>query len=161
MKRWTVTVLGLVLVLAFGVLVASAEDAKEPAGKRLFLTYKCNSCHTIDSVGVAKRAAAEEKAETTATPASTTPKKKPPDLSSVGLDVKADWIAKYMKKLETTKDGKKHMKLFKGTDEELATLSTWLETMKAEKKAADKAAKAEEKAEKADSTKKAEGAETK
>lgn len=149
MKRWMVAVLGLVLALAFGVLVASAEDAKEPAGKTLFLTYKCNSCHTIKAAGVEKKAAEGEADSTTAAS-----KKKPTDLSSVGLDAKADWIAKYMKKLETTKDGKKHMKLFKGTAEELATLSTWLETMKAEK-----AVKADS-TEKTESTPKAEKAET-
>ncbi len=167
MKHRVVTVLGMVLAVALGAFVASADEAKEPAGKTLFLTYKCNSCHTIDAVGVAKRSATEEKEETAATPASTTPKKKPPDLSSVGLDVKADWITKYLKKLETNKAGKKHIKLFKGTDEELATLVTWLGTMKAEKKAADKAEKAETKAEEAEKSEetekaeKSEGAETK
>ena len=132
MKRWTVAVLGLVSALALGALVASAEEAKDPAGKTLFLTYKCNSCHTIKAIGVEKRVAVEKEGEKADEPA-TTSKKKVSDLSSLGIDAKADWITKYLKKLEPAKDGKKHLKAFKGTDEELTTLSTWLETMKAEK----------------------------
>jgi len=163
MKRWTVAVLGIVLFLALGAVVASSEEAKEPEGKTLFLSNKCNSCHTIEAVGVEKKSSSEEKSDSTAATTAATSKKKPPDLSSVGLDVKADWMTKYLKKLETTKDGKKHMKLWKGTDEELASLTSWLETMKAEKKAADKAADSGEKAEKAPekAPEKTEDAETK
>ena len=134
MKHWTVAVLGAVLALAFGVQMASAAEAKEPAGKTLFLSYKCNSCHTVKAVGIEKKAAEPTAGEKAAPPTSTsTSTKKPSDLSSLGLDYKADWITKYMKKLEPAKDGKKHVKTFKGTDEELATLSAWLETMKAKK----------------------------
>jgi len=143
MKRWMVALLGVVVALAFAAVSASAEEAKEPAGKTLFLSYKCNSCHTIKAIGVEKRVSTEKTEEKAEEPAATS-KKKPSDLSSLGLDAKADWITKYMKKLETAKDGKKHLKLFKGTDEELATLSAWLETMKAPKaEGASKTEKAE------------------
>ncbi len=161
MNRWVVAVLCGVVAAALGG-VAWADEAKEPQGKTLFLKYKCNSCHSVEAVGIAKKAVAEEKEEVavtaTATPAA--PKKKPPDLSGVGLDVKADWIVKFMKKLETTKAGKKHMKLWKGTDKELQEVASWLETMKTAKaeKAREKVT-GSEKAEKAEPAEKTEAAE--
>ena len=51
----------------------------------------------------------------------------------MGLDKKADWIAKFITKKETL-DGEKHKKLYKGTDEDLKMLSTWLGSQKAPKK---------------------------
>jgi hypothetical protein len=64
-----------------------------------------------------------------------------PDLSSIGADTKPDFLTKFLKKEATAKDGKKHMKLWKGTDADLATLVAWLGEQKAEKKAeGDKAA---------------------
>lgn len=135
MKRWLVALLcGFVTMASSGVSLA--DEAKEPEGKALFLKFRCNSCHTIDAVGIAKKVAAEDKAEGAekAAPAeAAAPKKKPPDLSSVGLDVKADWMAKFLMKKETSKAGKKHMKLFRGSEAELQTIVAWLETMKAEK----------------------------
>ena len=114
-------------ILAAGAGVALAQGEKAPTGKDLFLTAKCNTCHSITAAGIEKKKATtpEEKAEKT--------DKKPPDLSSVGLEKKADWIAKFLTKKETL-DGEKHKKLYKGTDEELKTLAAWLETQKAPKK---------------------------
>ena len=98
-----------------------------PDGKQIFLTNKCNTCHTIQAIGIEKKKSedaedAKEKSE-----------KKPPDLSSVGLERKADWIGKFMMKTETIK-GDKHPRKFRGTEAELKTLATWLEGQKAPKK---------------------------
>jgi cbb3-type cytochrome oxidase cytochrome c subunit len=167
MNRWVVAVLCGVVAAAMGG-VSWAEEVKDPEGKTLFLKYKCNSCHSVDVAGIAKKVVVEEKeAAVTATKAvaegkdeagaAPASKKKPPDLSGAGIDVKADWIVKFLKKLETTKAGKKHMKAWKGTDKELEEVSGWLATMKTAKseKTADKAAETE-KAEKAEPAEKAE-----
>lgn len=129
MKRWVIAVSGMMVVVALGALAATGEEQKEPAGKTLFLTYKCNSCHSVTAAGIERKASAEA-AEPAAGAAS---EKKIVDLSSTGLDAKAEWLPKYLKKLETTKDGKKHLKGWKGTDEELTTLSAWLMEQKAPK----------------------------
>lgn len=140
MKRITVTTLAAFVALAFAAS-AGAQEAK-PDGKTLFLDKKCNTCHTVKALGIEKRSAmAGEKTGTgTATPAAA--KTKTTDLSSVGLDLKADWMTKFLKREEMTKAKKKHL-LFKGTDEELTTVVTWLEEQKAPKaEAAPKAEKA-------------------
>ena len=96
-------------------------------------------CHSIEAVQIAKKALPDEGESAT--------KMKPPDLSSVGLDKKADWIALFMQKKEKL-DGELHPKMFRGTSSELKTLTAWLETMRAPKK--DKAEKAEVKESKAE-----------
>ena len=135
--------LGTALVLMVGAGSAVADNAKKvPDGKPIFTNYKCSSCHEIASRGITKKAAATPAATpaTPATPATTT-SRKPPDLSGVGLVRKADWIKGYLQKKESIED-RKHMKVFKGTDAELATLAGWLESLKDEKAA--KAMKAKE-----------------
>ena len=138
--------------LAFAVGAAVGDEAAAPAnkGKELFLSNKCNSCHTIAAQSIEKAAKASDtaKATETAKPAETkeapaaapaegaTTTKKAPDLSAVGVDLKADFIVKYLQKLESIKE-KKHMKKFMGTEEELTQLAAWL----AEQKDADAAAK--------------------
>lgn len=152
--RATVTMGLAATFLAFAVAAAVGDEAGAPAnkGKELFLSNKCNSCHTIAAQSIEKAAKASDaaKAPETAKPAetkeapaatpaegaTTTTTKKAPDLSAVGLDLKADFIVKYLQKLETIKE-KKHMKKFMGTDEELTQVAAWL----AEQKDADAAAK--------------------
>jgi cytochrome c len=121
------------------------DETAPPAskGKELFLSNKCNSCHTIAAQSIEKAAKASDAAkapeaakpaETKEAPAAapaegTTTARKPPDLSAVGVDLKADFIVKYLQKLETIKE-KKHMKKFMGTDEELTQLAAWLAEQK-------------------------------
>jgi len=102
-----------VLVLVAFVLPARAED---PPGKKLFVDNKCNTCHSIESQGIAKTMASS----------------KAPDLSNVGSEHNAEWISKYLMK-EETKNEKKHMKAWAGTKEDLETLSKWLESLKTKK----------------------------
>ena len=136
MKRWTVIAMSAVALLAWGHV---SWAAKAPDGKPVFLKYKCNMCHSIEAVQIAKKALPDE--------GETATKMKPPDLSSVGLDKKADWIALFMQKKEKL-DGELHPKMFRGTSSELKTLTAWLETMTAPKK--EKAEKAEAKESKAE-----------
>jgi len=57
--------------------------------------------------------------------------KKIVDHSGVGLKYSNEWIKRWLLKQEE-KDGKKHKIKFKGTEEELETLSKWLAEKKAE-----------------------------
>ena len=150
MKRMVaVTAATLLLGAAGGVSFAGeAAPAADAPGKAIFIKSACNSCHTLAAQGIAKKpstsggeataakeaapaegAAAKEDAATTEGAATGTEKKKPPDLSAVGLERQADWIVKYLQKLETIKE-KKHMKKFKGTDDELTQLAAWLASQK-------------------------------
>ena len=135
--KWILT--GAVAAAVLGASIsppAFAADKKAPDGKPIFTQYKCASCHSIEAQGITKKKGeAAEPAEGAETA------RKPPDLSSVGKDHNAAWITAYLKKKEA-RDGKKHLKMFRGTDAELATLAAWLETLKADKpEPKDKAAK--------------------
>jgi cytochrome c2 len=104
----------LVLLCAFAlVALAIPVRADDAPGKKLFVDNKCNSCHSVDSQGIAKTMASS----------------KAPDLSKVGADHDAAWFSKYLMKEETLND-KKHMKAWTGSKEDLETLTKWLETLK-------------------------------
>lgn len=136
MKRIVVVLAaGLLVAAAWGVVSAEeAAPAKEAPGKAIYLKYTCNSCHTMAAQSIEKKASASE-AEASGTKEaaaskeageeSSSSKKKAPDLSAVGTEREAEWIVKYMQKLEAIKE-KKHMKKFKGTSEELTQLAAWL-----------------------------------
>ena len=94
----------------------AARAAGEAPGKEIFLAQKCNTCHTIDSQKIART--------------STSDKMKGPDLSNVGGEHLAPWIAQWLKKEVAATDGKKHMPTWKGTDAEMKTLTDWLSTLK-------------------------------
>jgi mono/diheme cytochrome c family protein len=100
---------------------------KSEEGKAVFQKYKCRSCHSIEAQGITLK---ELEGETEKTD------KKPPDLSGVGLDKKAEWFVLFLQKKEKL-DGELHPKKFRGTDAELKKLVAWLETLK-EKPAAKK-----------------------
>ena len=102
-----------------------ARAAETRDGKAVFLENKCNNCHTVKAAGIEKKKAADAEASTTEKKSD----KKPPDLSGVGLERKADWIAKFLMKTETIK-GEKHEKKFKGPEADLKLVSAWLETLK-------------------------------
>jgi len=111
--------ISIVFLFACFVLVGSAICADtEPAGKKIFVDSKCNVCHSIDSQGVAKKGTAAKPGD-----------KKFPDLSTVGDQRTADWIAKFVSKKEVL-NGKKHSKGWTGKEEDLKTLTEWLASLK-------------------------------
>ena len=129
MKRlgWT---LGVAIAAAgLTATPAAAATDKAPDGKPIVTKYQCGSCHSIASQGIVKKTVP---ADAPAEP--DTDKKKPPDLSAVGVKRSAEWIAAYLSKKEAI-EGRKHIKKFRGTDAELATLAAWLATLKDEKAA--------------------------
>lgn len=83
----------------------------DDAGKVVFETSKCNTCHTVTSASIDSK------------------KKDAVDLSVTGSTYKADFFTKYLKK-EAKIGDKAHKTAFKGTDAELASLTKWLESLK-------------------------------
>ncbi len=106
----------LLLVFQVGILIAAET---EPAGKKIFVDSKCQICHSIQSQGIEKKGAAVKPDD----------KKAPPDLSTVGDQRTADWIAKFVAKKEAINE-KKHPKGWTGKEEDLKTMSEWLATLK-------------------------------
>ena len=132
-----IALLGLVL---FWAGAQTADKEKAPPGKEVFLQYKCNSCHSVESQKIAIKKSDEEEDEEAAED-----DKEPPDLSGVGLERNVEWMSKYLLRKEKI-DGKVHRKKFRGKAPELKDLTAWLSTLKADpkgaKKGAEKAAEA-------------------
>lgn len=92
----------------------SVGQANKADGKKLFTEYKCASCHNIESQGIVKKRANG---------------KQPSDLSNFGGNINASQLTNYLKKKENI-NGKKHPLMFKGSDEDLNTLTKWLMNLK-------------------------------
>ena len=99
---------GAVMVAALVALGATANAATD--GKEIFLGQKCNMCHAVSSAGI--------------TP---TGKIKAPDLTGLASKEDAAWLGKFLKKEAPDKKGKKHIKPFTGSDEDLTALVGWLQ----------------------------------
>jgi mono/diheme cytochrome c family protein len=105
------------VAVAFGfALVTGAGAAFAADGKELFVSSKCVKCHSVEAQGVAAKPKAGEEDEVK-------------DLSKVGNERTADWIAKFLRK-EADIDGKKHKLKFRGGDADLQTLAAWLASQK-------------------------------
>lgn len=110
----------LVLPLALGLLLlqppaAVAAGSADHPGKALFLANKCNMCHSIASLSIARTSKSE--------------KTKGPDLSAVGGQRTAQWLTAWLQRLEKI-EGKTHKKDWKGSDADLAQLVAFLGTLK-------------------------------
>jgi mono/diheme cytochrome c family protein len=119
LKRIKLFIPFLVFVGLIAFALSNVAVGAAPDGKAIFLENKCNMCHTIDAVQIAKISGKP------------TPNG-PPDLSTVGSRHNAEWITKYVKK-EIDQNSKKHMKAYTGKPEDLQTLATWLESLKEKK----------------------------
>lgn len=125
--RFLTMVLGF---LAFFLGTALMPDAARAAdGKELFLKHKCNECHAISAAGIEVAAEDDAGGEDPFGGEEEGEDEEAPDLSSVGKEQTAAWIADYLKKKEKL-DGKKHRKRFKGPEAELKALSDYLAGMK-------------------------------
>ncbi len=114
-------------VVAIGLCAAvpSARAAEPSKGAKLFVKYRCTSCHSVKAVGIEKKAGEAEEGAAEAAKA----KRKPPDLSGIGLDHDAAWFSKWLQKKETV-EGRKHIKMFRGSEAELKELTGWLASLK-------------------------------
>ena len=88
---------------------APSAGAAAPDGKQVFLDQKCNMCHAVSSAGI--------------TPTS---KIKAPDLAGLASKEDPAFLTKFLKK-EADKNGKKHLKNFTGSADELAAVVDWLQ----------------------------------
>ena len=143
MRRCTILVAVLsILCLALALTALADESKKEeskkeeatPAGQQVFSAQKCQMCHTVYSAGVGeppKKESAEEAAdEDTEEAADEAADEGPPDLSLTGTGRTAESLSLFLQKKETLNE-KKHMLKFKGADEDLAAVVSWLLTLKA------------------------------
>lgn len=120
-------------VIALVVAGLGAADDKTLTGEDLFGKYKCKSCHSLEALGIERKASEDDDDD-----------EEGPDLSGVGLEHEADWMAKFLLKKEKL-DGEKHEKKFRGKAEELDTLTVWLASMKVDSLALVKMKAAKEK----------------
>jgi len=107
--RVSVTTLFSFAVVTGASLLAGEASAATLDGKQIFLDQKCNMCHSVSSAGI--------------TPTS---KIKAPDLAGLASKEDPAFLTKFLKKA-ADKNGKKHIKPFTGTDEELAAVVAWLQ----------------------------------
>lgn len=118
---FTLSIVATVVMLAIvysgpGAAPAAAQGAKVLDGKQIFLAQKCNLCHAVSPAGIEATTKSD--------------KMKGPDL--VGLSkTDAKILNGYLRKSAEIK-GKKHVKQFTGSDEEIGALIAWLQ--KQEKK---------------------------
>jgi mono/diheme cytochrome c family protein len=106
----------LTMAVAFATpAVFAAEPAKVLDGKAIFQAQQCNMCHAVSSADIKP-----------------TGKIKAPDLAGKAAAHDAALLAKYLRKQEAI-GGKKHIKPFTGSDEELGALIAWLQKQNAAK----------------------------
>lgn len=84
-------------------------DKGQTDPKSIFRNEKCGGCHTVTAQGI--NGEGEH------------------DLSTVGTRRSFDWIMGFLNKQEKI-DGKKHMKSWKGSDEDQKTIARWLSGLK-------------------------------
>lgn len=104
-------VIAIVALYGFAYTIAS-ED--EPVGKKLFVDYKCNMCHTVKSVGI-------ESKKSNAT-----------DIVELEKEKTAEFWINYLMKKEKL-NGKDHKTSFNGKEEDLKKLVDWMMTLKKDK----------------------------
>ena len=106
---------------------ADAKEAKKVVdGKPIFLKHKCTMCHEIGTQKILREG------KTSADTTWITTVGRAPDLSGVGHVRGEKWIRGWLKKTEAI-HGRKHLLMFKGSEEELVTLAKWLESLDDEK----------------------------
>lgn len=115
MKRtigFTLSVLLTVFLLAVLYAGPAAGQAKLD-GKAIFMAQKCNMCHSVPAAGITKTTKSEKMAG--------------PDVVNIKTD--AATLTKYLRK-QADLNGKKHVKAFTGSDEELGALVAWIQAQK-------------------------------
>ena len=104
---------------AAGLMLAAswlATPARAADGKAVFQAQKCDTCHSVSTAGIAATTKSE--------------KMKGPDLVGVVQAHDRAWVADVVHKKVNGPSGKKHVKEFKGTEEELQALIDFLEAQK-------------------------------
>jgi len=111
--------LAVTLPLLAAPAPAAAAAGGDPAGmpgKAVFVDMKCSLCHSVDSLAIERKSKSE--------------KTKGPDLSAIGSEHDAAWLAKWLRHEIAAEDGKKHSKEWKGTPEQLQQVTEFLAALK-------------------------------
>ena len=110
------TLMALLTGFSLGLSAYSAD------GPEVFKANNCVKCHAIEALGIAHEPGELDEGEEP---------KEPEDLSKIGSEVDEAHIVAFLKRLEPSHgNNKKHKKKFKGTDEEIQILATWLASLK-------------------------------
>lgn len=115
LKLLKLSVAFIVMLGVLGISLVNFAQAEGKDGKTIFEESKCNACHGIEAAGIE----AKKKSD------------KNPDLSKITEGKDLEFWVKYMKKEESL-NNKKHAMPFKGSDEDLQTMMTWLMSLSAE-----------------------------
>lgn len=102
------TLIGLVVLWA-SLMGWSVEAAEAPTGQELFVSLRCNMCHSVSSAEIEAKAKSE--------------KMRAKDL--VDLEDDAESLKQYILR-EVERDGVQHKAPFKGEPAELDAIITWL-----------------------------------
>ena len=127
----TIRIACLFVIAALLVIVgrAVAVEQDQSPGAKLFIKYKCQTCHAVQTkgIGATVKAKAEEEDDGWDDDDDDAGS---PDLSGAGIKRDSEWMHLWLRKKVATEKGKKHMKRFKGKDEERQVLVDWLLTLK-------------------------------
>lgn len=122
--------LAIALVFLMALLgLAPAPAGAADDGKQIFLKSECNECHTVKQLGIEKLPAKEGGKQSDEEAEEEDEDTEPPDLSGVGKEHDAKFLAGFLQKKVKNDDGKKHRKRFKGSDAELQALVAFLGTL--------------------------------
>lgn len=116
-RKWIgVAIAAAAWVWVLFVLAPSAPVAAEEGAGNAFVDQKCNMCHSVSSAGIEAKVKSEAM--------------KGPDLAGVTSRHESEWLGKFLRR-EVQLNGADHKKEFKGSDEDLKALITWLDGQKA------------------------------
>lgn len=121
MRRFLPMTIALAAVLGLVALLYATPSAGAPTpttadqvtldGKEIFLAQKCDLCHAVSSAGIE----AKTKSDKMKGPDLTTAEKRDPKL-----------LVDFLRKTAQI-DGEDHKKEFKGSDEEIGALISWIQ----------------------------------
>ena len=144
MRNIWIYALLLTIFIVYPVFVHSEDSNEKEAGRKIFVENRCYTCHTINSESKEIDAAKEEFAKSKGVELKEDDEdgddeKKGGDLSDVGNERDAKWLSDFVQDpKDYFKDAadckklakKKYRKRFKGSEEELTTLVSYLATLK-------------------------------
>jgi cbb3-type cytochrome oxidase cytochrome c subunit len=148
MRQVCIYVLLLTIFFIYPTLLRSESNTVKETGRKIFVESRCYTCHTIkaeaaqikkEKEAFAKAKGVELKDEDSK---EGNDEKKGGDLSDVGKNRDSEWLTEFVQKpknyFKTEADckkiaKKKYRKRFKGSEEELNTLVTYLASLKYEK----------------------------
>jgi cytochrome c2 len=106
-QRAPLSILSAIFLAAVSAAVATAETE---GGQQVFVEAKCNQCHAVASAGIVATTKLESAVG--------------PDLGGYTTETPAELMDFLQREVE--REGSKHKKEFKGSDEELTSILEWL-----------------------------------